>query len=181
MIQAKQHSNRIYFSGEGFSLEMNQANGMYQTAIKFDLLLFEKQKFELIRSRNFEFRQSWEIKESEVPKNIFVLFDQLDITWDEEFFFESREEIMDLALINKYFTRVNTQFKVKKKESWTERLIFRGNSFSLKWKLGGNRDIKFIAQNVDTENTGEPWSKRGKGVMLYKADNLRVVHSKLKK
>lgn len=79
---------------------------------------------------------------------------------------------MDLVLINKFFGRDNLRFKVRQRDSWTDRIIFWGNDFRFNYDLGGWRILKFIAKNVETVETGKSWSRGGKGCMLYVAETF---------
>ena len=128
-----------------------------------------------------EYKMHLELDETETPKRFYVIFNKLEINWNLEIMLKANEDVMDLVLINKYFSRDNLKFKVKNKDTWTDRIIFWGNDFSFNYNLGGRRFLKFNFQNVDTVETGKSWSRGGKGCMLYIAETFKVHHLKWKK
>ena len=131
---------------------------------------------ELIKATFLEFKSTHEILEFHVPKRIYLIFDTLNINWNCDLLLESSDELNDLSIIGKYFSRQTSKYKFKKKEVWTERVIFRGNKFDLNWALGGNRYINFHATEVETVDTEEPWSKNGNGCMIYEARKMIMSH-----
>lgn len=126
----------------------------------------------LISAKNLEYKMLFETKDTEHPKSFFVIFDTLDFYWNLEILLELNDDVMDLVLINKHFNWDNLRFKVSNKIAWVDRIIFRGNLFNLKYNLGGRRELKFTATNVETIDTFKPWNKQGKGCMLYVADTF---------
>jgi len=71
-----------------------------------------------------EYKMHLELDETETPKRFYVIFNKLEINWNLEIMLKANEDVMDLVLINKYFSRDNLKFKVKNKDTWTDRIIF---------------------------------------------------------
>lgn len=58
---------------------------------------------------------------------------------------------------------------------------FKGDKLIIDWLLGGKRYLKFVATDINTIDTGMPWSKHKDGAMHYTFSTVTVTHLKFKK
>jgi hypothetical protein len=82
------------------------------------------QEADLINGTLIEYKLSYEILENEVPQRYYLIFDTLNINWDFQTLMEANDDLMDLTIINKYFSRENLNYKIRNKVSWHDRVIF---------------------------------------------------------